>query len=86
MSKGYRVLNLETVANMKKAGKESVKSFDIDTDAIKSKERELAAVSDEAIIERLRQRFEILNDMTRAVKKGDVRAMIVTAYEPKAQN
>jgi hypothetical protein len=34
--------------------------------------------SDEEIIERLRQRFDILDDMTRAVKKGDVRAMIVT--------
>ena len=34
--------------------------------------------SDEEIIERLRARFEILDDMTRAVKKGDVRAMIVT--------
>ena len=78
MPKGYKVLNLETVANMKKASKESVSSFDIDSDAAKAKERELAAVSDEAIIERLRQRFEILNDMTRAVKKGDVRAMIVT--------
>ena len=34
--------------------------------------------SDEEIIERLRARFEILDDMTRAVKRGDVRAMIVT--------
>ena len=34
--------------------------------------------TDEQIKERLRERFEILNDMTRAVKKGDVRAMIVT--------
>ena len=34
--------------------------------------------SDEEIIERLRARFEILDDMTRAVKQGDVRAMIVT--------
>ena len=34
--------------------------------------------TDEEIIERLRARFEILDDMTRAVKKGDVRAMIVT--------
>lgn len=33
--------------------------------------------SDEEIIERLRERFEILHDMTMAVKKGDVRAMIV---------
>ena len=78
MPKGYKVLNLETVKNVKKAGKESVSSFDIDSDAVRAKERELAAVSDEAIIERLRQRFQILDDMTRAVKKGDVRAMIVT--------
>jgi len=34
--------------------------------------------TDEQIIERLRQRFNILDDMTRAVKKGDVRAMIVS--------
>jgi hypothetical protein len=34
--------------------------------------------TDDEIIERLRARFEILDDMTRAVKKGDVRAMIVT--------
>ena len=34
--------------------------------------------TDEEIIERLRARFEILDDMTRAVKRGDVRAMIVT--------
>ena len=34
--------------------------------------------TDDEIIERLRQRFDILDDMTRAVKKGDVRAMIVT--------
>jgi hypothetical protein len=41
-------------------------------------EKDLSKVSDEEIIERLRNRFEILDDMTRAVKKGDVRAMIVT--------
>ncbi len=34
--------------------------------------------SDEETIERLRERFAILEDMTRACKKGDVRAMIVT--------
>ena len=78
MTKGYKVLNLETVSNMKKASKESVVSFGIDTDAIKAKERELKGVTDEEIMERLRSRFTILDDMTRAVKKGDVRAMIVT--------
>jgi hypothetical protein len=34
--------------------------------------------TDEETIERLRERFEMLKDMTRAAKKGDVRAMIVT--------
>jgi ATPase family associated with various cellular activities (AAA) len=40
--------------------------------------KDLAHESDESILNRLRERFEILDDMTRAVKKGDVRAMIVT--------
>ena len=34
--------------------------------------------TDEEIIERLRERFDMLEDMTRAAKKGDVRAMIVS--------
>jgi hypothetical protein len=34
--------------------------------------------SDAEVIERLRTRFEMLKDMTKAVKKGDVRAMIVS--------
>jgi hypothetical protein len=34
--------------------------------------------TDDEIKSRLRERFEILDEMTRAVKKGDVRAMIVT--------
>ncbi len=34
--------------------------------------------TDEEIIERLRNRFAVLSDMTRAVKEGTVRAMIVT--------
>jgi hypothetical protein len=38
----------------------------------------VAHESDEDIIERTRMRFEILKDMTKAVKNGDVRAMIVT--------
>jgi hypothetical protein len=40
--------------------------------------KDLSHESDETILNRLRDRFEILDDMTRAVKKGDVRAMIVT--------
>lgn len=34
--------------------------------------------SDAEIIERLRERFSMLSEMTKAVKKGDVRAMIVS--------
>jgi hypothetical protein len=34
--------------------------------------------SDEQIIERMRDRFQMLEDMTKATKKGDVRAMIVS--------
>jgi predicted AAA+ superfamily ATPase len=40
--------------------------------------KDISHETDEEILDRLRDRFEILDDMTRAVKKGDVRAMIVT--------
>lgn len=38
----------------------------------------VSSETDEEIIERLRHRFHVLDDMTRACKKGDVRAMIVS--------
>jgi predicted AAA+ superfamily ATPase len=65
MNKGYKVLKLD-------AEKTTVKSME--QLAIEKNLTE----TDAEIIERLRQRFDILDDMTRAVKKGDVRAMIVT--------
>ena len=55
-----------------------VKTLEVDTTAIKAKEAQLKNETDEQILERLRDRFEILDDMTRAVKSGKVRAMIVT--------
>ena len=70
MTKGYRVLTLDTA---KKASTAKTTSFDLE-----HKEKNLKGVTDEEIMDRLRERFEILDDMTRAVKKGDVRAMIVT--------
>ena len=76
MTKGYRVLSLETAKS--KPSKATTTGFDIDTDALKAKEQQLAGITDDEIMERLRTRFAILDDMTRAVKKGDVRAMIVT--------
>jgi len=58
--------------------KAEVKSLEQDKDYLKEKERQLKAETDEDIMTRLGERFEILEEMTRAVKKGDVRAMIVT--------
>ena len=52
--------------------------LEFDTDAIKKREREVAKESDVSILERLTERFEILTEMTKAVKSGDVRAMIVS--------
>jgi len=66
-----------TLASLAKATAET-RSLEQDTTAVKRKEKELAGQTDDEIIARLRDRFEILEDMTRAVKKGDVRAMIVT--------
>jgi hypothetical protein len=40
--------------------------------------KDLRSESDESILNRLRDRFDILDDMTKAVKAGKVRAMIVT--------
>lgn len=39
---------------------------------------ETAGETDEAVIERIRQRFEILDEMTTAATTGDIRAMIVS--------
>ena len=50
-------------------------------DSVRDTEDSVAAAepeSDEETIERIRVRFNMLNDMTKAVKKGDVRAMIVS--------
>ena len=52
--------------------------LEFDTDAIKKREKEVAKESDQEILERLSERFEILDEMTKAVKSGDVRAMIVS--------
>jgi len=54
------------------------KTLEVDQSAVKAKELALKNETDESILDRLRDRFEILDDMTRAVKSGKVRAMIVT--------
>lgn len=58
----YKVIKFDT----------NTTSFEEETNVKESHETDIQ------IIERLRERFSILDDMTRAVKKGEVRAMIVT--------
>ena len=52
--------------------------LEFDQEAIKRREKEVAQETDEQILERLGERFDILTEMTKAVKAGDVRAMIVS--------
>ena len=49
----------------------------IDLKIIKELEAAVAQETDDQITERIRDKFSILTDMTKAVKRGDVRAMIV---------
>jgi hypothetical protein len=52
--------------------------IEFDTEAIARKEAQIAKESDDAILGRLTERFDILTEMTKAVKRGDIRAMIVS--------
>jgi len=52
--------------------------LDFDKEAIKAREREVAKETDAEIIARIKERFTILDDMTKGVRRGDVRAMIVS--------
>lgn len=67
------------MAKLRKAEHESMTNvIEFDNEAILRRTSEVAAQSDEEIMERMRSRFKVLDDMTLAVKKGDVRAMIVS--------
>jgi hypothetical protein len=63
-------------ANTKPSAGATVLEFD--EAAIKRTQEAVARETDEEILERLGLRFQILHDMTLAVKTGDVRAMIVS--------
>ena len=52
--------------------------LEFDQEKIRANEMAVARETDEEIVQRLRERFEILTEMTKAVKTGDVRAMIVS--------
>ena len=63
-TKGYKVLSLDTMTSTKTLEQKAVEKNLTETDA--------------EIKDRMRQRFDIADEMTRAVKKGDIRAMIMT--------
>lgn len=52
--------------------------LEFDEEKMRLREAEVAKETDEEILARLGERFEILNMMTHAVKDGEVRAMIVS--------
>jgi hypothetical protein len=62
----------------RKPSKTTSNVIEFDTEAIAAKELALRSESDVSILARLTERFDILTEMTKAVKKGDVRAMIVS--------
>jgi hypothetical protein len=69
------------MATAKKAAQKPSKGttvLEFDTQAIKANENRVARETDQEILARLGERFEILDEMTKAVKSGDVRAMIVS--------
>ena len=68
---------MATKASAKKPSKGTT-VLEFDTAAIKKREAEVSKETDAEIYARLGERFEILDEMTRAVKQGDVRAMIVS--------
>jgi len=63
-TKGYKVLSLDTMTSTKTLEQKAVEKNLTETD--------------QEIKDRMRQRFDIADDMTRAVKRGDIRAMIMT--------
>ena len=68
------------MARTKAATKASQSSniLEFDTDAIARREKEVAKETDEQILARLGERFDILTMMTKAVKDGNITAMIVS--------
>ena len=66
------------MAAANKSSKAVSNVIEFDTAAIAQREAEVAQESDASIEERMREQFGILTEMTKAVKSGDIRAMIVS--------
>ena len=56
----------------------NISILEYDAEAIEATKAAVATETDEEIVERLRARFEVLKQMTLAVRNGGVRAMIVS--------
>ena len=67
---------MATKASMKSS--KAINVIEFDTEAMKRTEMAVARESDEQILERLGERFDILDEMTEAVRAGTIRAMIVS--------
>ena len=67
---------MATKASMKSSKATNLLEFD--QEAIKRNEQAVARETDAEILQRLGERFEILDEMTKAVKEGSIRAMIVS--------
>ena len=67
---------MATKAAMKPS--KGINVIEFDTEAMKRTEAAVARESDEEILQRLGERFEILDEMTEAVRAGNIRAMIVS--------
>ena len=67
---------MATKAAMKPSKGATVLEFD--QEAIKRTEQAVARETDQQILDRLGERFEILDEMTEAVRAGSIRAMIVS--------
>ncbi len=57
---------------------EGAESYEVVDSKVATAQAKTRTESDEQIIDRLRDRFNMLEEMTKACKKGDVRAMIVS--------
>lgn len=53
-------------------------TVEFDLEAMRAREAQIALESDQDILDRMRANFQILEDMTSAVKSGEVRSMIVS--------
>jgi hypothetical protein len=60
------------------AAKDNIITLDYDQDSVARRAAMVEQETDEEIMARLKERFEVLKDMTQAIKRGNIRAMVVS--------